>query len=97
MTPLHWAARMQNTKIINILLSFGADPNKKDFEGATPLHTACSGSSLECIELLIAAGANPNLRDDFGTKASELIKKLGFEEVLNTPLKKNDIIVLDDL
>ena len=79
---------MQNPDIISLLLSFNANPNAKDFEGSTPLHIAADGNNIECVRLLIEAGANPNLRNEFGTKSIDLIKKRGFQSVLNTPVKK---------
>ncbi|EAX93452.1 hypothetical protein TVAG_347390 [Trichomonas vaginalis G3] len=82
MTPLHWAARMQNRDMIKLLLDFGADPNIQDFEGATPLHIAADTVSYDCVETLIIHGANPNIRNEFGTKAIELIKKRGHDKAL---------------
>jgi ankyrin repeat protein len=94
LTPLHWSVKMQNLEIVELLLDFGADPNKQDFEGATPLHTAGLGNNIEIVKILIASGGNAGIRNEFGTKASELIKKQGMGEALNTPLRKIQVKTL---
>ena len=38
--PLHAAARNRNSKIVSLLLKYGAEPNIKDSEGYTPLERA---------------------------------------------------------
>lgn len=87
MTPLHWAAKVQDVEILQLLLDFGAEVDLQDFEGATPLHIASDTDSFDCVETLIAHGANPNIRNEFGVKASELMRKRGHERALTSPKK----------
>ena len=48
--------------IIELLLSFGADPNQCGLNDYTPLHMAVSEHNLPAIELLLKGGADPRLR-----------------------------------
>jgi ankyrin repeat protein len=63
-------ARDDALTILQLLLSFGADPNQRDINDYTPLHLAAAEGLLEAVELLLAAGADPRLRtriDDYET------------------------------
>lgn len=51
-TPLHAAARLSNTEIVNMLLEFGADVNTKNSEFERPVDVAVSSSLVEKILLL---------------------------------------------
>ena len=61
-SPLHYAARKGNTKIVELLLRAGAEPNIGNAidNGHTPLHEAASSGHAEVIITLLAADANPN-------------------------------------
>ena len=48
--------------IIEMLLSFGADPNQRGLNDYTPLHMAVSEHNLSAVELLLKGGADPRLR-----------------------------------
>ncbi|KAJ0095905.1 hypothetical protein Patl1_16732 [Pistacia atlantica] len=66
--PIHSAASIGNTEIVEILLSEGADVNLKNDGGRTALHYAASKGWLKIAELLITRGAKINSKD----KASSL-------------------------
>jgi ankyrin repeat protein len=83
-TPLHGAlskaGRPAYNIVVKLLLSYGADPNRKtipgretgDFmrdaftKGETPLHRAAAFANAECIELLLKAGADKEIKDANG-------------------------------
>jgi ankyrin repeat protein len=62
-TALHEAARRCDVEIARLLLSRGANVNKRNRWGGTPLHEA---ACPEVAELLIQHGAEINARDDDG-------------------------------
>ena len=59
-TALHWAARIDDTGIADLLLDAGADANRKNNYGVTPLSLACTNGSATMIARLLKAGADPN-------------------------------------
>ena len=66
-TRLHWAAAGDSREQVMDLLNRGADPNARNFEGATPLHRAMDRNRWpDTDKELIKAGADPNARDDLG-------------------------------
>ena len=86
-TPLHAAARKNNTEIMELLISKGADieATVPDFK-FTPLFDAAMFGKKEAIQLLIQKGAKVNAKTlagetpvDFalGTEAADLLRKHG--------------------
>jgi ankyrin repeat protein len=55
MTPLHYAIKRNDPKIVQILIDYGADLNAKNKDGLTPLHYAVSlvNVNLDIVQLLI--------------------------------------------
>ena len=53
-TPLHWATRRGNFKVMCLLLESGADPQQgtRD-ENRNALHLAAQGNSLPCVQRLL--------------------------------------------
>ena len=62
-TPLHWAARNNNSDVCRSLLRAGCEKNPTDNMRRTPLHLAAIGNSPNCIRVLILAKAKKNPRD----------------------------------
>jgi ankyrin repeat protein len=68
--------------VIDLLLSFGTDPNQRGINDYTPLHMAVAERNLPAIQRLLTAGADPRLRtriDDYETPR-ELAERAGFVE-----------------
>ncbi|MDP2207011.1 MAG: ankyrin repeat domain-containing protein [Alphaproteobacteria bacterium] len=62
---LYYAADKGNKDMVELLLSYKADPNPLDEEGFGPLHQAIAGGHFDIADLLIAAGANVNAQDKY--------------------------------
>ena len=70
-------------EIIQLLLSFGADPNQRGLNDYTPLHMAVAERNLRAVEILLDGGADPLLRtriDDYETPR-EMAQKAGLREI----------------
>jgi uncharacterized protein len=75
--------RADVAEIIQLLLSFGADPNQRGLNDYTPLHMAAGEGNLRAVEILLEAGADARLRtriDDYETPR-ELAEKAGLVEI----------------
>ena len=62
MTPLHYAARRGDTKIVDA----GVDVDAKTPDKETALYLAVRHWATGCVEVLLAAGASPNLKGRHG-------------------------------
>ena len=56
-TPLFFAARDNNEKLVNILIKHGADVNAKNVEGNTPLSIAEKAGNTKIAKILKTNGA----------------------------------------
>jgi ankyrin repeat protein len=59
-TALHWAARIDNLAIADVLIREGARANVVNDTGAAPLHLACVNRSAAMVDRLLGAGADAN-------------------------------------
>ena len=65
-TPLHEAVNSGHSKLLNLLLENGGDPNCCASSGCTPLHLAASSGHVDCIRVLLASNADISITNDDG-------------------------------
>ena len=82
-TPLHWAATVGNTKIVELLISHNANVNALDFSHKTPLFEAARLHHVKIVNFLLSCGAEVNLTDDEGqTPLLRGFQKSGGDEII---------------
>lgn len=72
--------RAQYLRIAEILLGYGADPNRKHFwpaPGRSPLMTAAENNAADVFRLMVDSGGDPYLKDDEGNDCYAIAR--GFE------------------
>lgn len=79
-SPLHMAAKKEETEIIRLLIANGADVNAGDQNGKTPLIEAASAGQSANARVLLSAGANINATDENGFTALMWATMMGFPE-----------------
>lgn len=89
-TPLHYAVFAEGAKqvkVVEMLISLGANVNAADQERRTPLHTAAEEGKGSLVPILIQNGASPALKDYQSNTAFELAKNEHIREliIVNAP------------
>lgn len=72
-TPLHYAARLGDSKLLKLLLDNGAAVDAENLEGVTPLRELLLKKpvNLEAIDMLLSCGANMNHKAEGGKTVKE--------------------------
>jgi hypothetical protein len=60
-TPLHWAARLGNARLIDLLLKHGACANIKNDDNRTAMMEAIHNDHLDCVKKLMKATQSNNI------------------------------------
>lgn len=71
-TGYHWAAKLGNHKVLNLLISNGKYVNQYDYQNRTPLFLAALNNQYECCKLLLSSYGNPYLVDINNKKPVEV-------------------------
>ncbi|KDO26083.1 hypothetical protein SPRG_08444 [Saprolegnia parasitica CBS 223.65] len=64
---LHWAAALNRSAVVHVLLKKGAHISHSDKDGWTPLHWASRMGNPDVVRLLVKHGADVNAKDPWGT------------------------------
>ena len=91
-TAYHWAAKLGNEKILEILLNGGPACNQFDHKYRTPLYLAALNNEKNCVNLLLRYGANPALADEEGKKPEDVTTNEEIRQVLINAFDKSDDI-----
>jgi ankyrin repeat protein len=83
MTPLMFAASMNQTEILQILLAHGAAIDEVDNKGRTALIHACRSGHNEIVNILLMSGANVQIKDAKGRGALEVATEAEEEDIVN--------------
>ena len=86
-TPLHWAARHENGRILQALIRAKAQLNTLNKNREWPLYLAVTGNKPEAVELLLEAGADPQEKDNEERSLLEIAVKRGYSLVVSSLLK----------
>ena len=70
LTPLHYAARRGDTKMVSLLVDAGVDVDAKTPDEETALYLAVRHGATGCVDVLLAAGASLKLREGHGLTPS---------------------------
>ena len=71
-TCYHWAAKLGNIKMLQILIDHGKHHNQKDYEGRTPLYLAAVNNDRIICDFLVKNKANVHLRDNKGNSPADV-------------------------
>ena len=85
-TGYHWAAKLGNINMLDILISFGRHQNQKDFKGRTPLFLAALNNKKDVCSFLLANGGNPFLSDKIGRTPAEVAGSPELREYLRNSM-----------
>ncbi|XP_042771213.1 inactive serine/threonine-protein kinase TEX14 isoform X5 [Panthera leo] len=65
-TALFVAALLGLTKVVDVLVDYGSDPNHRCFDGSTPVHAAAFSGNQWILSKLLDAGGDLRLHDEKG-------------------------------
>ncbi|XP_007449153.1 PREDICTED: inactive serine/threonine-protein kinase TEX14 [Lipotes vexillifer] len=65
-TALFIAALLGLTKLVDVLVDYGSDPNHRCFDGSTPIHAAAFSGNQWILSKLLDAGGDLRLHDEKG-------------------------------
>jgi len=77
LTPLHVAALFDQSEVVRLLLSSGADVSLTDRGGNTALHMAAFLGNTDIVRVLSSAGADPDKRNELGFSSTDLSASRG--------------------
>lgn len=98
-TPLHFACMISSensavaSKLINILLAAGGDPDAKDTDGRSAFSLAAGTGVLSSFNLLLAAGASLQSSDTLGMTPMMLATQGGHLSVVQRGMQSSSLLI----
>ena len=89
MTPILYASKNENLKLLLILIDLGADINSQNNNGKTALHFAVRNNDERMIKHLLIRGADKYLKDKDDNNPYNLAVILKHENLINILYHKN--------
>lgn len=83
---IFWYAHAGDPRLLDLLLSAGANINQTSDDGSTPLIMAAYGNDRELIRSLVAAGASVDIQNFAGDSALMVAARVGNEEAVKALL-----------
>ncbi|KAE8888191.1 hypothetical protein PF005_g21496 [Phytophthora fragariae] len=80
-TALYYAAANGHADVLQVLLSFGGDPNIVSIR-RSPLHCAVEWHRVECVKLLLQHGASLDATDKDGLTPAKVAAQKGFNDLV---------------
>ena len=71
-TAYHWAAKLGDLKMLQILMDYGLYHNQKDYKGRTPLYLAAMNNHKDICYYLLNKGGNIYLKDKNGLTPADV-------------------------
>lgn len=88
-TPLHLAMFSTNhKKVVDLLVSKGANVNDQNASGATPLMFAVMRGQKDDVTYLLEHGANPNLADAYGDTPLMCALQMSYQSLVQPLIDK---------
>src|SRR5688572_18175536 len=91
-TALHWAARNDDSNLVDRLIRAGADAKATNRYGVTPIALACENGSATVVERLLKAGVSANTTGPLGETALHLCARTGRPEAVKALIARGATI-----
>ena len=75
LTALHWSVKREDSKMLDLLVRWGADVNQTDMLNRTPLYLAMKQGSVKLVTALVDLGADPTIATVAGVSPQQIPKE----------------------
>jgi len=82
-TGFHWAAKLEKTKSLIMMLKCDNCINQTDINGLTPLALAAKHNNFDICQILCDSGANPLIPDNEGLLAKDQTSEIKLKSYLS--------------